>query len=451
MKFRLLLPNPSRPTNSVQLVTFINRERIKIGTGVAVPTDQWDSSSQKIKAGNDKSLVALQSELEKAVHQIVMLHNQLTVMDDDELTAAGFREAVARMRKGLKGASVRSLSLNQWVDELMDQVESGKRFTPNGTALTIGAIKRYRVVHRLIADFRNEKFGNRQIKFQDVNVQFVNEWKRWRAEGATLGRRVLRKPVTANVIRNDMKMLRMWMKESCHLGLHENRIWETDVMKMKEVQAVVFHLTPEELDKLEKANFKALRKGTKGPKSTAHETVRDMFLMACWTGGRIGDVRRYPEIVMTAWNENGGKCPDSIHYVQTKTNSKVIVPLLPMAKRIIQKHQGALPKMPNDAKVNQILKEVVKAAGISRTIQLVNASIDRQSARIGKIEDLVSFHSGRRSFATNVYNMGVLSLGELRALTGHKTEAMLMRYLNVTQTEVSERATARLLEAFKGS
>ena len=122
-----------------------------------------------------------------------------------------------------------------------------------------------------------------------------------------------------------------------------------------------------------------------------------------------------------------------------------------MAKRIIQKHQGALPKMPNDAKVNQILKEVVKAAGISRTIQLVNASIDRQSARIGKIEDLVSFHSGRRSFATNVYNMGVLSLGELRALTGHKTEAMLMRYLNVTQTEVSERATARLLEAFKGS
>ena len=35
MKFKLLLPNPSRETNSVQIITFIDKKRVKIGTGVA--------------------------------------------------------------------------------------------------------------------------------------------------------------------------------------------------------------------------------------------------------------------------------------------------------------------------------------------------------------------------------------------------------------------------------
>ena len=41
-EIQVAVANPSRPADSVQLVTFINRERIKIGTGVAVLTDQWE-------------------------------------------------------------------------------------------------------------------------------------------------------------------------------------------------------------------------------------------------------------------------------------------------------------------------------------------------------------------------------------------------------------------------
>ena len=63
---------------------------------------------------------------------------------------------------------------------------------------------------------------------------------------------------------------------------------------------------------------------------------------------------------------------------------------------------------------------------------------------------MVSFHTARRSFATNLYNMGVLSAGELRALTGHTTEAALMTYLNVTQTDVSKKASEKLRAAFEG-
>ena len=52
------------------------------------------------------------------------------------------------------------------------------------------------------------------------------------------------------------------------------------------------------------------------------------------------------------------------------------------------------------------------------------------------------------TFATNIYKMDILSLAQLRSLTGHGTEAMLMKYLNVSQSEISEKATERLQEAF---
>ena len=105
-----------------------------------------------------------------------------------------------------------------------------------------------------------------------------------------------------------------------------------------------------------------------------------------------------------------------------------------------------MPKTPVIA-VNHVLM----VAGIDRTIEVADNSVDRTGSTAAKVHELVTFHSGRRTFATNEYNLGVLSLGELQSLTGHESERALMTYLNVTQTEVSQRATARLREAFANS
>jgi integrase len=116
---------------------------------------------------------------------------------------------------------------------------------------------------------------------------------------------------------------------------------------------------------------------------------------------------------------------------------------------VIEKHGGQLPKIMNEQKVNVLVKQLIEVAGIDRTIQTPSTSIDKQVGQTSQLSEMVSFHTARRSFATNVYNMGVMSEGELRALTGHTSEAALMTYLNVTQSDVSKRATAKLLAAFR--
>lgn len=99
----------------------------------------------------------------------------------------------------------------------MIEVEPVKRLTPNGISWTEGAVKRHRWVHKLLLVVKREKNRNRLSQCAEV----------------------------------DVKMFRMWMKESHHQGMEENRIRESDSMRMEEIFAVWIPMTPDELEWIE--------------------------------------------------------------------------------------------------------------------------------------------------------------------------------------------------------
>ena len=56
--------------------------------------------------------------------------------------------------------------------------------------------------------------------------------------------------------------------------------------------------------------------------------------------------------------------------------------------------------------------------------------------------ELITTHTARRSFATNLYNKGLNTI-TIRAITGHKDDKAFLRYIKVTPKD-----QARKLEAF---
>ena len=48
---------------------------------------------------------------------------------------------------------------------------------------------------------------------------------------------------------------------------------------------------------------------------------------------RISDLKKFPELIKDAWDDNGGSCPEYITFIQSKTNSPVKVPVLDAAQR----------------------------------------------------------------------------------------------------------------------
>jgi len=158
------------------------------------------------------------------------------------------------------------------------------------------------------------------------------------------------------------------------------------------------------------------------------EKVRDLFIIGCNTGLRFSDYTTIkPDDIQG----------DRLRIVTQKTNAKVIIPLLPDAKAILQKYNFQLPKAISNQKFNEHLKKIAEEAGIKDTV-ITHITKGGKATTTKQFKyKLVTSHVARRSFATNYYKMGVDTL-QIMAITGHKTEKEFLKYIKVTGEEKAD-------------
>ncbi len=158
------------------------------------------------------------------------------------------------------------------------------------------------------------------------------------------------------------------------------------------------------------------------------ERVRDVFLLGCYTGLRFSDVTRLQ-------GENVGE--RMIEIRQKKTDNPVIIPIHPEFRRIWDKYGGQLPKVSSIQRFNEKIKQVCKECGLTEPVL---KSITRGGKRITASHEkweLVSSHTARRSFATNLYRSGFPSISIMQ-ITGHKSETAFLKYIKVSRAEHAE-------------
>ena len=158
------------------------------------------------------------------------------------------------------------------------------------------------------------------------------------------------------------------------------------------------------------------------------DRVRDLFIIGCNTGLRFSD---YTTI------QPGDIQGDRLRLVTQKTNAKVIIPLMPDAKAILQKYNFQLPKAISNQKFNEYLKQVAEKAGLKETV-ITHITKGGEAVETKQFKyELCTSHVARRSFATNYYKMGVDTL-QIMAITGHKTEKEFQKYIKVTGDEKAD-------------
>lgn len=171
----------------------------------------------------------------------------------------------------------------------------------------------------------------------------------------------------------------------------------------KVVKSTHCYLTLEDLEKLE--NLEGLKKN--------QQDVRDIFLLQAWTGCRLSDA-----VELTQENING----NILSYTSKKTQTFASVPVKPLVGRIIERlpHINILSKM----SYNRILGDICKMAGLNDVVNLTKSG---KRVSIKKYEG-VSSHTARRSFATNLYELGV-EINKISYMMGHSSTAMTERYI----------------------
>jgi len=150
--------------------------------------------------------------------------------------------------------------------------------------------------------------------------------------------------------------------------------------------------------------------------------IRDLFIIGCWSGLRISDLKRL---------ERGNIKNGLLSIIAQKTSKKVTIPITDELQTVLNKYPEELPKIPTDQHYNREVKKVCEIANINEPIMAeIKKGKMRVTTKIPK-HDLITSHTARRSFATNLYRRGIPST-QLMMLTGHKSETAFMKYIKVS-------------------
>ncbi|MBU2939857.1 site-specific integrase [Lacinutrix sp. C3R15] len=175
--------------------------------------------------------------------------------------------------------------------------------------------------------------------------------------------------------------------------------------KPKKYESKVVYLNQKELDKLENHTFRQARLNQ----------VKDMFIFCCYTGLAYQEMSTLKEEHLIKGFDGG----IWIEMMRQKTKSKVSIPLLPRASKILDKYrpEGRLLPVISNQKFNSYLKEI---------------------AELVEIDKRLTHHIARKTFATTVLLYNDIPIETVSELLGHSSISITQRhYAKVVQHKVS--------------
>lgn len=169
-----------------------------------------------------------------------------------------------------------------------------------------------------------------------------------------------------------------------------------------------------------------IKKLLKAELSPALGKLRDIFIMACYTGQRHSDWHQIRKENISV--ENGREI---LKISQQKGKKVVHLPVHPIVKAILNKYGDNIPKVITNQKFNLFLKTIGEKAKLGRIT--IKGNIVEKSEQI-------STHTARRSFATNAYLSRSMQVYEIMNCTGHKSESSFLKYLKLNGMDYAKLA-----------
>nr|WP_313786781.1 site-specific integrase [Allomuricauda sp.] len=272
-------------------------------------------------------------------------------------------------------------------------------------------VKAYRTTLRHLKEYA--QFINKTLDFDSITLEFYSQYTSYLTHERNL---------SLNTIGKHIKILKIFLNEATDRGLNQNMDFKKRKFKARKEDSDSIYLTVEELKKMGSIDFSA---------SPRLDKVRDLFLVGCYTGLRFSDFTQIKP-------ENIDYSKSILHIRTQKTGHRVSIPLHPTIKLILKKYNNELPKAYVNQLMNRYLKEVASISGLKQLVQTTITKGGRVQKNSCPKFELVTTHTARRSFATNLYLADVPSISIMK-ITGHKTERSFMQYIKISQEQNADK------------
>ena len=396
VKFTLKEPNSKKET-LVYLVYNYQYKRFKYSTGEKINPIFWNLRNQRAKETKkfkeypefNTRLDTLQSALNTIFRRLlndgIQPNNELLKKElENELDSKVLKK--------------RKLTLFDFIE---NYIEESKNFKQKSTVTV------YKTTQKHLKNFSEKTKNN--VDFESINLTFYSSFMKYLSKDLEMSN---------NTVGKYIKTLKSFLNEATERGLNENLEFKKRKFKTLKEETDKVYLSNSELEIILNYNFA----------NQEHlEKVRDLFLIGCYTGLRFSDFTQIKE-------ENIFLDKSLIQINTKKTNERITIPMHKIVRDILKKYNYNLPKSYTNQKMNKYLKDIVEQCEINSLIEITtsNAGIIKKSS-IPKY-DLITTHTARRSFATNLYLADIPSISIMK-ITGHKTEKSFLRYIKVTQEQ----------------
>lgn len=377
----------------IEVMITVNGERNSFSTGKQIAIEKWDKTKQQVK-GKDQETRNLNNYL-KAIK--AKLYQK-----EAELLERGFI-ITAQILYDAYFDKVESLKERSLFEVFEEHNQEQEKLVGNGVSKATHWVSVYTI--RLLREFVQQKYKREDLYLRELNLNFIQSFhsflridKGMAQNSSTKHLKLLKKIINLSVANSYMAF------NPFSTYKVEREPVDIDFLDEEELRKIINFDTP--LPRLERA--------------------KDMFLFGCFTGLSYIDIKTLtPEHFE---KDNTGRIWIKKRRVKTGVLSRI--PLLPIAKLILDKYKGGEKLLPiqDPADINKYLKDIAILCGINKRI---------------------CFHTSRHTFASTVTLANNISLEVVSKMLGHTNTRMTAHYAKLIDKCIGEQMD-KLMDTFTG-
>lgn len=398
-------PNYVASDKSTPLYVRYNYNRTKrtlISTGYNIKPEHWDEKNRWVKRACPQF-----DEIDSALTKITSKLGEILTYAKDNGIDPTVDFVLLELEKN-REYEQRSNRVNMFETlDLYIEEKKGK--------VSPDQIKDYKSLKKHLTNFKEH--SSQLVTFRNLNLKFYNEFMDY------LFYKAEKPDGTIGLLTNSAGKVVRLLKGFVNYQIAKRTIPAIDLthFKVVEEETDAIYLSEKELASiynLDLSDDKEL------------EEIRDIFIVGCYTGLRYSDLSILsPEHIDI---ENG-----FINLKQRKVHKAVVIPMIDYVPDILKKYDYNLPKV-TSYKFNERLKELGKKAKLKQKIEVVRKKGNVRVKEVHQKWEMMSSHTCRRSFCTNMYLSG-FPAEELMRISGHKSPSAFMRYIKVDNMQSANR------------
>jgi site-specific recombinase XerD len=370
--------------------------RFKYTTSYKSCFGDWDFKKQRIKEGKAGLLDAdkINEHLSNLENDLKKEYSRL-LAEELPITKKVLKQYLDEKTGKVVVQEIEKISFYQSLEKF-EKIRSAKasKNTAKQHKQTINIIKQYDKKRRLTFDSFDQEFYSQFVTYLEDEAYALN----------TIGKH----------IKNLKAFLRFGLEEEHHVNIKF-----TKYLVPKE-ESISIYLDKNEIENLHQTDLSYNKR---------FEITRDVFLIGCYTGQRISD---YNGLTLNDISIINGK--EYFQIFQQKTANEVSVPITTEIREIMRRYENQPPPKIYEQDLNDDIKKICRKIGLKNRVKIIKTKGGKKTSESIEKYKLVSSHTARRSFCTNLYKEGMSTI-DIRYFSGHKSEKEFFNYIKIKDQE----------------